>query len=102
MIYEIKNINDVKDKKNKTDFIKGIYKTTNDSQLRLFFQQETHEATKEKLRVEELNTVNKELVKVSCKRSRNASFEDFNFKVNNFGFPQVEGDLYDILKDVKC
>ena len=50
----------------------------------------------------ELNTVNKELVKVSCKRSRNASFEDFNFKVNNFGFPQVEGDLYDILKDVKC
>lgn len=52
MIYEIKNINDVKDKKNRTDFIKEIYKTTNDSQLRLFFQQETHEATKEKLRVE--------------------------------------------------
>jgi hypothetical protein len=52
MIYEIKNINDVKDKKNRTDFIKGIYKTTNDSQLKLFFQQETHEATKEKLRVE--------------------------------------------------
>jgi hypothetical protein len=50
----------------------------------------------------ELNTVNKELVKVSCKRSRNASFEDFNFKVNNFGLPQVEGDLYDILKDIKC
>jgi len=49
----------------------------------------------------ELNTVNKDLVKVSCKRSRNASFEDFNFKVNNFGFPQVEGDLYDILKDIK-
>lgn len=52
MIYEIKNINDVKDKKNKTDFIKGIYKTTNDNQLRLFFQQETHEETKEKLRFE--------------------------------------------------
>ena len=52
MIYEIKNINDVKDKKNRTDFIREIYKTTNDSQLRLFFQQETHEATKEKLRVE--------------------------------------------------
>lgn len=47
----------------------------------------------------ELNTVNKQLVKVSCKRSRNASFEEFNFKVNNFGLPQVEGDLYDILKD---
>ena len=52
MIYEIKNINDVKDKKNKTDFIKGIYKTTNDNQLRLFFQQETHEEIKEKLRFE--------------------------------------------------
>lgn len=50
----------------------------------------------------ELNTVNKELVKVSCKRSRNASFEEFNFKVNSFGLPQVEGDLYDILKDIKC
>jgi hypothetical protein len=52
MIYEIKNINNVVDKNNKTDFIKGIYKTTNDNQLRLFFQQETHEATKEKLRFE--------------------------------------------------
>lgn len=52
MIYEIKNINDVKDKKNKTDFIKGIYKTTNDIQLKLFFQQETHEEIKEKLRFE--------------------------------------------------
>jgi len=52
MIYEIKNINDVKDKKNKTDFIKGIFKTTNDNDLKLFFQQETHEAVKERLRFE--------------------------------------------------
>lgn len=52
MIYEIKNINDVKDKKNKTDFIKGIFKTTNDEQLKLFFQQETHNEIKEKLRFE--------------------------------------------------
>lgn len=52
MIYEIKNINDVKDKKNKTDFIKGIFKTTNDNELKLFFQQETHEEIKEKLRFE--------------------------------------------------
>jgi hypothetical protein len=48
----------------------------------------------------ELNTVNKGLVKVSCKRSRNAPFEDFSFKVNNFGLPQVEGAFYDPLKDI--
>jgi hypothetical protein len=48
----------------------------------------------------ELNTVNKELVTVSCKRSRNASFETFSFKVNKFGLPQVEGDFYDPLKDI--
>ena len=52
MIYEIKNINQVVDKKNKTDFIKGIFKTTNDEQLKLFFQQETHNEIKEKLRFE--------------------------------------------------
>ena len=48
----------------------------------------------------ELNTVNKELVTVSCKRSRNASFENFSFKVNKYGLPQVEGDFYDPLKDM--
>ena len=52
MIYEIKNINNVIDKKNKTDFIKGIFKTTNDEQLKLFFQQETHNEIKEELRFE--------------------------------------------------
>lgn len=52
MIYEIKNINEVVDKNNKTDFIKGIFKTTNDNDLKLFFQQETHESVKEKLRFE--------------------------------------------------
>jgi hypothetical protein len=52
MIYEIKNINQVVDKKNKTDFIKGIFKTTNDEQLKLFFQPETHNEVKEKLRFE--------------------------------------------------
>ena len=49
--YEIKNINQVVDKKNKTDFIKGIFKTTNDEQLKLFFQQETHNEVKEKFRI---------------------------------------------------
>ena len=48
----------------------------------------------------ELNTVNKHLVTVSCKRSRNAPFENFSFKVNNFGLPQVEGAIYDPLKDI--
>lgn len=48
----------------------------------------------------ELNTVNKQLVTVSCKRSRNAPFENFSFKVNNFGLPQVEGAFYDPLKDI--
>lgn len=48
----------------------------------------------------ELNTVNKELVTVSCKRSRNSPFETFSFKVNKAGLPQVEGNLYDVLKGV--
>ncbi len=48
----------------------------------------------------EINTVNKGLVTVSCKRSRNAPFENFSFKVNNFGLPQVEGAFYDPLKDI--
>jgi len=48
----------------------------------------------------ELNTVNKELVTVSCKRSRNSPFETFSFKVNKAGLPQVEGNLYDLLKGV--
>mgnify|MGYP003630400824 FL=1 len=52
MIYEIKNLNEVVNKKNKTDFIKGVYKTTNDLDLQKFFQQETHEKIKEILRYE--------------------------------------------------
>jgi hypothetical protein len=52
MIYEIKNINNVVDKKNKTDFIKGVFKTNNDEELKLFFQQETHNEIKENLRFE--------------------------------------------------
>lgn len=47
----------------------------------------------------ELNTTNKDLVTVSCKRSRNAPFEQFSFKVNNYGLPEVVGDFYDPLKD---
>jgi len=49
----------------------------------------------------ELNTVNKDLVTVSCKRSRGFSFDNFSFKVNQLGFPVVEGAAYDPLKDFK-
>jgi len=49
----------------------------------------------------ELNTVNKDLVTVSCKRSRGFSFDNFSFKVNPLGFPVVEGAAYDPLKDFK-
>jgi len=49
----------------------------------------------------ELNTVNKDLVTVSCKRSRGFSFDNFSFKVNLLGFPVVEGAAYDPLKDFK-
>lgn len=48
----------------------------------------------------ELNTVNKDLVTVSCKRSRNASFETFSFTVNKFGLPQVAGGFYNPLAGV--
>jgi hypothetical protein len=34
---------------------------------------------------------NMDIVNVKCKRSRNASFEDFSFKVNNIGLPEVVG-----------
>jgi hypothetical protein len=47
----------------------------------------------------ELNTVNKDLVTVSCKRSRGFSFDNFSFKVNALGYPVVEGAAYDPLKD---
>jgi len=47
----------------------------------------------------ELNTVNRDLVTVSCKRSRGFSFDNFSFKVNQLGFPVVEGAAYDPLKD---
>jgi len=43
----------------------------------------------------EKNTVNKEWVTVKCKRSRGYSFETFSFKVNEFGLPELIGNLYD-------
>lgn len=47
----------------------------------------------------ELNNVHTDWVTVSCKRSRGYPFEKFCFKVNDFGLPEVIGDIYDPLKD---
>ena len=47
----------------------------------------------------EANTVNKEWITVSCKRSRGYSFETFSFSVNDFGLPFVVGEIYNPLKD---
>jgi len=46
----------------------------------------------------EANTVNDGMVTVKCKRSRNFPFETFSFKINDFGYPEIVGDLYDPLK----
>jgi len=46
----------------------------------------------------EANTVNKEWVTVSCKRSRGYAFETFSFSVNEFGLPFVVGEIYDPLE----
>ncbi len=46
----------------------------------------------------EANTVNEEMVTVKCKRSRNFPFDTFSFKINDFGYPEIVGDLYDPLK----
>ena len=50
----------------------------------------------------ELNTVHKDRVNVSCKRSRGFPFEKFSFKVNKIGLPEVIGDDYDLLKNFKA
>jgi hypothetical protein len=49
----------------------------------------------------EKNTVNDGWITVSCKRSRNYSFETFSFKVNELGYPVMVEDLYDVLADIK-
>ncbi len=46
----------------------------------------------------EVNTVNKEWITVSCKRSRGYSFETFSFSINEFGLPFVVGEIYDPLE----
>ena len=48
----------------------------------------------------EANTKHSSMVTVKCKRSRSFPFETFSFTVNDYGLPQVVGDLYDPLKDM--
>ena len=45
----------------------------------------------------EKNTKHNNMVTVSCKRSRNYSFDKFSFEVDKYGLPSIVGDLYDPL-----
>tara|TARA_Y100000766_G_scaffold44216_1_gene34318 strand:- start:5914 stop:6756 length:843 start_codon:yes stop_codon:yes gene_type:complete len=45
------------------------------------------------------NTTHKGWISVTCKRSRGYSFEQFSFKIDDFGLPVVITDLYNPLKD---
>jgi hypothetical protein len=49
----------------------------------------------------EENTANKGQITVSCKMSRNSSFETFSFTVNEYGLPKVVGAVYDVLANHK-
>ena len=46
----------------------------------------------------EANTVHKEYVTVKCKRTRNYSFDNFSFSVNDLGYPYIVDDFYDPLQ----
>ena len=48
----------------------------------------------------ELNSVNIGQITVKCKRSRNYPFETFSYKVNELDYPEVIGDLYDVLEGI--
>lgn len=45
----------------------------------------------------ERNTKHNNMVTVTCKRSRNYSFDKFSFEVDKYGLPSIVGDLYDPL-----
>ena len=46
------------------------------------------------------NTANKGNITVNCKMSRNYGFENFDFNVTKYGLPQIQGAVYDLLKDI--
>lgn len=47
------------------------------------------------------NSSNKGWISVTCKRSRGYSFEQFSFKIDDYGLPKVITNLYNPLKDFK-
>ena len=47
----------------------------------------------------ELNDVHKDWVNVICKKSRGCEFDNFSFKINSYGIPEVIKDIYDPLHD---
>ncbi len=49
----------------------------------------------------EKNTVHEEHITVRCRRSRGFPFETFSFKVNDYGYPIIVGNLYDHLQGVE-
>lgn len=49
----------------------------------------------------EVNTVHADNVTVKCRRSRGFPFDSFSFKVNEFGYPVIVGNLYNHLEGLK-
>ncbi len=49
----------------------------------------------------EVNTVHNEQITVKCRRSRGFPFDTFSFKVNDYGYPVVIGNLYDHLQGIE-
>lgn len=49
----------------------------------------------------QLEATSKNNIMVKCKRSRGFAFNDFSFKVNDFGLPEITNNIYDPLKDIK-
>lgn len=49
----------------------------------------------------EVNTVHYEQITVKCRRSRGFPFETFSFKVNEYGYPIIVGNLYNHLEGIE-
>lgn len=49
----------------------------------------------------EVHPAMSERINVGCKRSRGFPFQNFSFKVNQIGLPEVIGEEYDLLKNFK-
>jgi hypothetical protein len=49
----------------------------------------------------ELSDVNDGQIDVKCRRSRNFPFETFSYKINELDYPEVIGDVYDLLEGIE-